>query len=59
MCILNLCKELLGGIPKVVGMDIVEMAIWAKVGRDDSKFFLTSYFGRRFEMRLVSTSNVR
>ncbi|KAM0931513.1 hypothetical protein ACQ4PT_000270 [Festuca glaucescens] len=30
MCILNLCKELLGGIPKVVGMDIVEMAIWAK-----------------------------
>ncbi|XP_044368506.1 exocyst complex component SEC3A isoform X2 [Triticum aestivum] len=30
MCVLNLCKELLGGIPKVVGMDIVEMAIWAK-----------------------------
>uniref|UniRef100_A0ACD6A309 Uncharacterized protein n=1 Tax=Avena sativa TaxID=4498 RepID=A0ACD6A309_AVESA len=30
MCILNLCKELLGGIPKVSGMDIVEMAIWAK-----------------------------
>jgi hypothetical protein len=33
MCVLNLCKELLGGIPKVVGMDIVEMAIWAKVRR--------------------------
>ncbi|XBI73164.1 hypothetical protein VPH35_066964 [Triticum aestivum] len=30
MCVLNLCKELLGGIPKVSGMDIVEMAIWAK-----------------------------
>ncbi|KAL6660621.1 hypothetical protein ACP70R_001656 [Stipagrostis hirtigluma subsp. patula] len=30
MCILNICKEHLGGIPKVVGMDIVEMAIWAK-----------------------------
>uniref|UniRef100_A0ACD5W9E5 Uncharacterized protein n=1 Tax=Avena sativa TaxID=4498 RepID=A0ACD5W9E5_AVESA len=30
MCILNLCKELLGGIPKVAGMDIVEMAMWAK-----------------------------
>ncbi|KAK3118552.1 hypothetical protein QOZ80_9BG0701350 [Eleusine coracana subsp. coracana] len=30
MCILNMCKEHLGAIPKVVGMDIVEMAIWAK-----------------------------
>ncbi|KAF0896859.1 hypothetical protein E2562_029364 [Oryza meyeriana var. granulata] len=30
MCILNMCKEFLGGIPKVVGMDIVEMAMWAK-----------------------------
>ncbi|KAL6875707.1 hypothetical protein ACP4OV_013220 [Aristida adscensionis] len=30
MCILNICKEHMGGIPKVVGMDIVEMAIWAK-----------------------------
>uniref|UniRef100_A0A0D9XR37 Exocyst complex component Sec3 PIP2-binding N-terminal domain-containing protein n=1 Tax=Leersia perrieri TaxID=77586 RepID=A0A0D9XR37_9ORYZ len=30
MCILNMCKEILGGIPKVVGMDIVEMAMWAK-----------------------------
>jgi exocyst complex component 1 len=31
MCILNMCKEHLGAIPKVVGMDIVEMAMWAKV----------------------------
>ncbi|XP_066339759.1 exocyst complex component SEC3A-like [Miscanthus floridulus] len=30
MCILNVCKEHLGSIPKVVGMDVVEMAIWAK-----------------------------
>ncbi|XP_015698139.1 exocyst complex component SEC3A-like isoform X2 [Oryza brachyantha] len=30
MCILNMCKEILGEIPKVVGMDIVEMAMWAK-----------------------------
>ncbi|KAG0529594.1 hypothetical protein BDA96_05G111600 [Sorghum bicolor] len=30
MCILNMCKEHLGNIPKVVGMDVVEMAIWAK-----------------------------
>ncbi|XP_078170955.1 exocyst complex component SEC3A-like [Carex rostrata] len=30
MCVLNLCKEVLGSIPKVVGMDIVEMALWAK-----------------------------
>uniref|UniRef100_A0A0E0MEN6 Exocyst complex component Sec3 PIP2-binding N-terminal domain-containing protein n=1 Tax=Oryza punctata TaxID=4537 RepID=A0A0E0MEN6_ORYPU len=30
MCILNMCKEIYGGIPKVVGMDIVEMAMWAK-----------------------------
>jgi hypothetical protein len=26
-----MCKEHLGSIPKVVGMDVVEMAIWAKV----------------------------
>ncbi|KAJ4764162.1 Exocyst complex component SEC3A [Rhynchospora pubera] len=29
-CILNLCKDVLGSLPKVVGMDIVEMALWAK-----------------------------
>ena len=40
MCILNLCKELLGGIPKVVGMDIVEMAIWAKVRKIFYSLFL-------------------
>ncbi|WOL03088.1 exocyst complex component SEC3A-like [Canna indica] len=31
LSILNLCKENLGRIPKVVGIDIVEMALWAKV----------------------------
>ncbi|KAI3888620.1 hypothetical protein MKW92_022176 [Papaver armeniacum] len=30
VCILNICKEILGRLPKVVGMDVVEMAIWAK-----------------------------
>ncbi|KAJ8467007.1 hypothetical protein OPV22_029559 [Ensete ventricosum] len=30
LCILNICKEILGRIPKVVGIDIVEMALWAK-----------------------------
>ncbi|KAI3985934.1 hypothetical protein MKX01_039016 [Papaver californicum] len=30
VCILNICKEILGRLPKVIGMDVVEMAIWAK-----------------------------
>ncbi|KAK8923924.1 Exocyst complex component SEC3A [Platanthera zijinensis] len=30
LCILNMSKEVLGRLPKVVGIDIVEMAIWAK-----------------------------
>lgn len=29
-CILNICKDILGRLPKVVGMDVVEMALWAK-----------------------------
>ncbi|KAL5715080.1 Exocyst complex component S3A [Ranunculus cassubicifolius] len=28
--ILNICKEILGQLPKVVGIDIVELALWAK-----------------------------
>ncbi|KAG1368535.1 exocyst complex component SEC3A [Cocos nucifera] len=28
--ILNMCKEILGRIPKFVGIDVVEMALWAK-----------------------------
>ncbi|KAK4277998.1 hypothetical protein QN277_015904 [Acacia crassicarpa] len=28
--ILNICKDVLARLPKVVGLDIVEMAIWAK-----------------------------
>ncbi|KAJ0614717.1 putative exocyst complex component Sec3 [Helianthus annuus] len=28
--ILNLCKDVLGHLPKVVGIDVVEMALWAK-----------------------------
>ena len=31
VCILNICKDVLGRLPKVVGIDIVEMALWAKV----------------------------
>ncbi|KAI4339867.1 hypothetical protein MLD38_024760 [Melastoma candidum] len=30
LCILNICKDLLGRLPKVVGIDVVEMALWAK-----------------------------
>lgn len=28
--ILNICKDVLGHLPKVVGIDVVEMALWAK-----------------------------
>uniref|UniRef100_A0A1D1XZ59 Exocyst complex component SEC3A n=2 Tax=Anthurium amnicola TaxID=1678845 RepID=A0A1D1XZ59_9ARAE len=30
LCILHMCKEILGQVPKFVGIDIVEMALWAK-----------------------------
>ncbi|KAJ4963764.1 hypothetical protein NE237_023703 [Protea cynaroides] len=30
LCLLNLSKEVLGHLPKVVGIDVVEMALWAK-----------------------------
>lgn len=30
ICILNICKDVLGRLPKVVGIDVVEMALWAK-----------------------------
>ncbi|KAF8377471.1 hypothetical protein HHK36_030849 [Tetracentron sinense] len=30
LCILNICKEIMGRLPKVVGIDVVEMALWAK-----------------------------
>ncbi|GFQ02935.1 exocyst complex component sec3a [Phtheirospermum japonicum] len=30
LCILNTCKDMLGHLPKVVGIDVVEMALWAK-----------------------------
>ncbi|KAI4307575.1 hypothetical protein L6164_030747 [Bauhinia variegata] len=30
MQILNICKDVLGRLPKVVGIDVVEMALWAK-----------------------------
>ncbi|PWZ54801.1 ABC transporter B family member 19 [Zea mays] len=30
-CILNMCKEILSHLSKVVGIDIVELALWAKV----------------------------
>ncbi|KAJ0961071.1 hypothetical protein J5N97_000972 [Dioscorea zingiberensis] len=31
--ILNMCREILGRLPKVVGIDIVEMALWAKANK--------------------------
>ncbi|KAA8537681.1 hypothetical protein F0562_027329 [Nyssa sinensis] len=30
LCLLNTCKDVLGRFPKVVGIDVVEMALWAK-----------------------------
>ncbi|XP_057424106.1 exocyst complex component SEC3A [Lotus japonicus] len=30
LCILTICKDVLGRLPKVVGVDVVEMALWAK-----------------------------
>ncbi|PWA80348.1 exocyst complex component Sec3 [Artemisia annua] len=30
LCILHICKDQLGRMPKVVGIDIVELALWAK-----------------------------
>ncbi|KAM5564782.1 exocyst complex component SEC3A [Rosa sericea] len=30
LCILNICKDALEQLPKVVGIDVVEMALWAK-----------------------------
>ncbi|XAR61815.1 hypothetical protein NMG60_11016338 [Bertholletia excelsa] len=30
LCILNVSKDILGRLPKVVGIDVVEMALWAK-----------------------------
>ncbi|XP_031406363.1 exocyst complex component SEC3A-like [Punica granatum] len=30
LSILNVCKDVLGHLPKVVGIDVVEMALWAK-----------------------------
>ncbi|RAL40502.1 hypothetical protein DM860_006572 [Cuscuta australis] len=30
LCILNICKDVLGHLPKVIGIDVVEMALWAK-----------------------------
>ncbi|CAM8926185.1 unnamed protein product [Rhodiola kirilowii] len=30
LCILTMCKDAMGRLPKVVGIDVVEMALWAK-----------------------------
>ncbi|XP_027354856.1 exocyst complex component SEC3A-like [Abrus precatorius] len=30
LTILNICKDVLGRLPKIVGIDVVEMALWAK-----------------------------
>jgi len=45
-CILNVCKEAFGRLPEVVGIDVVEMALWAKV----SHIFILSEF---FTIELV------
>ncbi|KAD4888725.1 hypothetical protein E3N88_20798 [Mikania micrantha] len=39
VCILHICKDALGRLPKVVGIDIVELALWAKEhnSRDSKK----------------------
>ncbi|CAA0821952.1 Exocyst complex component SEC3A, partial [Striga hermonthica] len=39
LCVLNTCKDMLGRLPKVVGIDVVEMALWAKVLGDVIYFF--------------------
>lgn len=31
LCILTISKDVLGRLPKVVGIDVVELALWAKV----------------------------
>ena len=41
LCILNICKDILGRLPKVVGIDVVEMALWAKV---TNKFILITEY---------------
>lgn len=43
VCILNICKDIMGRLPKVVGIDVVEMALWAKVHYEFPLFY---YFRR-------------
>ncbi|KAG2557357.1 hypothetical protein PVAP13_8NG232303 [Panicum virgatum] len=58
MCILNICKEHLGSIPKVVGMDVVEMAIWAKENTTTKVTQATNKDGPVESVVLESESNV-
>lgn len=44
MCIFNICKDVLGRLPKVVGVDIVEMALWAKVWKFSYVVKLVAFF---------------
>lgn len=38
--ILNICKDVLGHLPKVVGIDVVEMALWAKAHMNMPQFYI-------------------
>ncbi|RLM57697.1 exocyst complex component SEC3A-like [Panicum miliaceum] len=58
MCILNICKEHLGSIPKVVGMDVVEMAIWAKENTTTKVTQVTNKDGPVESVVLEAESNV-
>lgn len=53
MCILNMCKEILGGIPKVVGIDIVEMALWAKVHLKGNSFSAVTHNFWPYPLQMV------
>lgn len=53
MCILNMCKEILGGIPKVVGIDIVEMALWAKVHLKGNSFSAVTHNFWLYPLQMV------
>ncbi|KAJ0834849.1 putative exocyst complex component Sec3 [Helianthus annuus] len=38
VCILHICKDAMGHLPKVVGIDIVELALWAKMDLQEMCF---------------------
>ncbi|URE40592.1 hypothetical protein MUK42_17420 [Musa troglodytarum] len=58
LCILNICKEILGRIPKVVGIDIVEMALWAKENTTAVSNQLSAEDGRDASAMIQSNAQV-